>query len=72
MIDLEEFDVLKPSSIIRKNDAYMIKDLKSEEVFHFIDFDSREIIRGIRRGSGPGEILSPTSLQLKGDDFFYL
>lgn len=70
MIDLEEFDILKPGLVIRKDDSYMIWDLKNENIFSIVNFNSEEVIKGIKRGNGPGEIISPSSLQLKDGKFF--
>ncbi len=70
IVDLEEFDILRPGHVIRKDDSYMIWDLKNETLFHLVDFDSKKVIKGIRIGNGPGETISPTSLQLKDGKFF--
>lgn len=68
-IDLEEFEILKPAQVFRMNDSYMIWDLTDERIFSLVNFDSKKVIKGIRRGSGPGEILSTISLQVKDDKF---
>ncbi|WP_019539948.1 BF3164 family lipoprotein [Proteiniphilum acetatigenes] len=69
VIDLEEFDILRPGQVIRKDDSYMVWDLKNEKMFHLVNFDSKKVIKGIKIGNGPGEIISPSSLQLKDGRF---
>lgn len=70
IIELDEFDILKPASVIRKENSYMIWDLNDEDMLHLVNFESKEVKRGIRRGSGPGEAVAIVDLQLKDDDFF--
>lgn len=70
IIYLEEFDILKPGHVIRKDDSYMIWEINNEETFHFVNFDSKKVIRGVRKGSGPGEIIFPSSIQIKEDNFY--
>ncbi|WP_158602668.1 BF3164 family lipoprotein [Proteiniphilum sp. X52] len=69
VIDLEEFDILRPGQVIRKDDSYMVWDLKNEKMFHLVNFDTKKVIKGIKTGNGPGEIISPSSLQLKDGRF---
>ena len=42
IIHLEEFDILKPGSVIRKDDSYMIWDINNEKTFHLVNFDSKK------------------------------
>ena len=68
-IGLEEFDILKPGLVIRKDDSYMIWDLNNENMFHLINFNSKKVNRGIKKGNGPGEIIGVMGFQLKDDKF---
>ncbi len=70
VIDLEEFDILKPAHVIRKNDSYMIWDLNNEKMLHLVDFNTKKLINGIKKGSGPGEVVAIIDLQFKDDSFF--
>lgn len=69
MIDLEEFDILKPAHVFRMDDSYMVWDNNNEKMFSLVNFDSKKVIKGIRRGNGPGEIISTISLQVKDGRF---
>lgn len=68
-IDLEEFEILKPAQVFRMNDSYMIWDLTDEKIFSLVNFDSKKVIKGVRRGNGPGEIISTISIQVKDNKF---
>lgn len=70
LIDLEEFDILKPVAAIRKDESYMIWDLNNEKLLHLVDFNTKNVIRGIKKGSGPGEVVAIIDLQFKEDNFF--
>lgn len=70
IIDLEEFNILKPGAVIRKDDSYMFWDINNEKTFHFVNFDSKRVIKGVKKGSGPGEIIYPSSYQLIQDKFY--
>lgn len=69
IIDLEEFNILKPGLVIQKDDSYMIWDLNNENIFHLVNFDSKKVRKGVRKGIGPDEIVSVMGFQLKEDRF---
>ena len=69
IIDLEEFDILKPGLAIRNDDSYMIWDLNNENMFHLVNFDSKQVAKGIRKGSGPGEIIAVMGFEFKDGRF---
>lgn len=63
IIHLEEFDILKPVDAIRINGSYMIWDDKNENIFNLLDPLSGKVIKGVNKGNGPNEIISPSSFQ---------
>lgn len=69
VIDLEEFNILKPGLVIRRDDSYMISDLMNENIFSLVNFKSGKVIKGIKMGNGPGEIIGVFGFELKYDDF---
>lgn len=68
IIDLEEYDILKPGLAFKIDDSYIIMDVKSDTIFSHVNFDSKRGVKGVKRGIGPGEILSTISLQLKDEN----
>ncbi len=51
------------------DDAYMIVNLKAENRFSLVNFNTGEVIKGVRRGNGPGEIISTICYQVKDNLF---
>ena len=70
IIQLEEYDILEPKNVIRIDDSYMVWDNNNEKMFNLVNFNLKKVIKGIGRGNGPGEIISPSSFQLKEGRFF--
>ena len=65
IIHLEEFDILMPAHVFRMDGSYMVWDNNNEKMFSLVNFDSKKVIKGIRKGNGPGEIISTISVQVK-------
>ncbi len=70
IINLEDFNVLNPGIVIKTEDSYMIWDHNNEDMFSLINFDTKKVIRGVRKGNGPGEIVSSGSLQYVDGNFY--
>lgn len=67
VIDLFEFGILRPFEIIKVNDnTFLIQDFKDENIFNLINFSSRKIMSGGKKGQGPNEVLAPPILQFRG------
>lgn len=71
-IDLEQYNILKPASILKCTDGYIIRSQTDKELFSRIFLSRNQVISGINRGDAPGELLSPSSLQqLNGNILVY-
>ena len=66
IIDLEEFDVLRPINFARLSDSvFIVQDLRNNNIFNLINLYSQEVVkRGVSIGQGPGEFVqAPITLQ---------
>ena len=61
--DLEEFGILRPFNFIRiENNSFVIYDVKNINLFNLVNLSSKQVIRGINKGQGTNEVLTPSSL----------
>ena len=68
-VSLEEFDILRPAGVIRiNNSSYMIRDGQQEDIFSFINLQTKQVAKGGRIGNGPQEFTSISSFQKVGDE----
>ncbi len=67
-IDLEEYGIYKPEVIRKKGSTYIIKDNSGNFLLKALDSLTGKLYKGVHKGNGPNEVLSLSSLQLKGDD----
>ena len=68
IVDLEEFGVLRPFHFIQIDDSiFVIQDLKNENIFNLINLSSKKVIRGVSKGQGPAEVLTPSVLQYRNN-----
>lgn len=71
-IDLEQYGVLKPASILKCTDGYMISSQTNKAMFSRIYLDENRVITGVDRGNAPGELISPSSIQqMNGHVYVY-
>ena len=56
-IDLEEFDILKPQFVVRKDSLYLVGNNANNNIFNLIDPVKGTTLRGINRGGGPDEVM---------------
>ena len=60
IIDLENFDVLRPINFTRLGDGvFVVQDLRNSNIFNLINLYSQEVMRGVSIGQGPGEFVQP-------------
>lgn len=69
VIELEAFDVLRPGCVLKTKDGYVVENQSDENLFSSINLSTHRVIHGVNMGEGPGELISPSSFQKKGDDF---
>ncbi len=50
-------------------DAYMITEMQDEYMFSLVNFNTKEVIKGVRRGNGPGEIIATMCYQVNENRF---
>lgn len=71
-IDLEQYGVLKPASILKCTDGYMISSQTNKAMFSRIYLDENRVITGVDKGNAPGELISPSSIQqMNGHVYVY-
>lgn len=71
-IDLEQYGVLKPASILKCTDGYMIRSQTNNDMFSRIYLDENRVITGVDKGNAPGELISPSSIQqMNGHVYVY-
>ncbi len=58
VIDLEQFDILKPVGVVKQDSKYYIREKNNENIFTEINFVTKKKINGVNIGNGPGDILS--------------
>lgn len=62
VISLEDYDLYSPSKVERFGDWFVVSDDKSEYAVHLINPDTKEHIKILRKGRGPGELIGSGSL----------
>ena len=70
ILDLGKYEVFKPEIVLKYLNGYVVKSQTQENVITYIDLISNKTISGINRGDGPEELVSPSSIQKRGDDLF--
>ncbi len=71
IIQLEDYDILKPMDAIRVEGNYFIFDNKTMNLFNLINPSSRAIIRGGEIGTGPQDVVMPSSFQYKDNKILF-
>lgn len=69
-LDLERYEIYKPTSVIKDADYYFVENQTHENLINIIDIKKDKVFHGINRGEGPHELISPSSFQREGNDFF--
>lgn len=67
-IDLEQYNILKPASVLKCADGYVIRSQVDKNLFSRIFLSQNQVISGVNKGNAPGELLSPSSLQSLDED----
>lgn len=70
LLELEDYEVFKPGIIIKNATGYVVKNQTEDRLFSSINFSTRSVVHGVKRGEGPDELVSPSSFYRKDDDFF--
>ena len=61
IIQLKDYEILKPADAIQVGNNYFIYDTQVKNMFNFVDLLSRSMIKGGERGSGPHDVGMPGS-----------
>nr|WP_321481217.1 BF3164 family lipoprotein [uncultured Bacteroides sp.] len=67
---LEQYEIYKPCSVIKDGGCYLVENQTNENLINIIDIRKNKVIHGINIGEGPNELISPSSFQRRGNDFF--
>ena len=71
IIQLEDYEILKPADAIQVGSNYFIYDTQVKNMFNLVDPLSRSMIKGGERGSGPHDVGMPGSFQYKNDKIVF-
>lgn len=58
VIDLEQYDILRPVGVVKQDSEYYIREKNNESIFTKINFVTKKKISGVNIGNGPEDILS--------------
>lgn len=71
IIQLEEYEILKPVDAIQVGSHCFIYDDQAKNMFNLVDPLSRNVRKGGERGSGPHDVGMPGSFQYKNDKIVF-
>jgi hypothetical protein len=66
-IDLEDYDILKPESVVKQGDVYYTKEMISQNLISRFSMTDSTVLHGVSRGQGPMDIISCQSFRLWDD-----
>ena len=69
-IDLEQYGIMLPTHVIKYHDSFIIGKGSGKNVVDIITPSTGEVKHLFAKGRGPGEIITPSSLQLIGDKLY--
>lgn len=69
-IDLEQYGIMLPTHVIKYHESFIIEKGSGKNVVDIITPSTGEVKHLFAKGRGPGEIITPSSLQLIGDKLY--
>ena len=70
VVELEDYEILRPLEALKYGDEYVISDQKRNDVVTFVNFSTSKYVSGIGFGNGPNELIMYNGIKIINDRLF--